>query len=80
MHTPQENTKNTKQLYGSFFVLSVFFCGFLAEVCDEVLAHLLELNAQRAEEEKLAGAAKPTTKGGGKRAGKVKGMEDMFEE
>jgi hypothetical protein len=47
------------------------------EVRDEVLARLLELNAQRALEEKLAGAAKP--KGGRKKKGGTEGMEDMFE-
>ncbi len=49
------------------------------EVRDEVLARLLELNARRAEEEKLAGATKPAKKGGGKRGKKPQGMQDMFE-
>jgi len=44
-------------------------------VRDEVLARLLELNAQRAREEKLAGLAK--TKGG-KKKGQAGGTEDMF--
>ena len=45
-------------------------------VRDEVLARLLELNAQRAREEKLAGLGK--TKGG-KKKGQAGGTEDMFE-
>jgi hypothetical protein len=53
---------------------------WLDEVRNEVLARLLELNARRAEEEKLAGAAKPAPKGGGKRRKKAEGMRDMFEE
>jgi hypothetical protein len=48
------------------------------EVRDEVLARLLELNARRAQEEKLAGATKTKAKGGGKRAKKGEGMDDMF--
>jgi N-6 DNA Methylase len=44
-------------------------------VRDEVLARLLELNAQRAREEKLAGLGK--TKGG-KKKGQAGGTEDMF--
>ncbi|MCX7790786.1 MAG: hypothetical protein N2378_09125, partial [Chloroflexaceae bacterium] len=43
-------------------------------VRDEVLARLLELNAQRAREEQLRGAA-----GGGKRRRAPGGMRDMFE-
>jgi hypothetical protein len=49
------------------------------EVRDEVLARLLELNARRAEAEKLAGAAKPAKQGGRKGRKKVEGMQDMFE-
>ncbi|NNJ12063.1 hypothetical protein EKD04_017170 [Chloroflexales bacterium ZM16-3] len=50
-------------------------------VRDEVLARLLELNAQRALEEKLAGATKPKTKGGkrGKKGKPEIGTRDMFE-
>ena len=46
------------------------------DVRDEVLARLLELNAQRAREEQLAGVAKAK---GGKKPGRAGGMEDMFE-
>jgi len=49
------------------------------EVRDEVLARLLELNAQRAREEQLAGATKAKAKGGGKRRKQPEGMDDMFE-
>ena len=48
-------------------------------VRDDVLARLLELNAQRAREEQLAGATKAKAKGGGKRRKQPEGMEDMFE-
>lgn len=44
-------------------------------VRDDVLARLLELNAQRAGEEKLRGAVKS----GGKRGKAAAGMKDMFE-
>ncbi len=47
-------------------------------VRDEVLARLLELNAQRAREEKLMGQVKPG--GGGRRGRPADGMRDMFEE
>jgi hypothetical protein len=42
------------------------------DVCDEVLARLLELNADRAKEEVRSGAAAPSKKRGRKTAGKRK--------
>jgi hypothetical protein len=51
------------------------------EVRDEVLARLLELNAKRAKEEELSGAAaakKAAKKATPKRAPKKPGMEDLF--
>ncbi|NWF81130.1 MAG: hypothetical protein HXY37_13975, partial [Chloroflexi bacterium] len=47
-------------------------------VRDEVLARLLELNARRAQAEKLMGQVK--TEGSGKGRKKPAGMRDMFEE
>ncbi len=47
------------------------------EVRDEVLARLLELNAERARQEQLMGQGK--TKGWGKRRKAQLGMQDMFE-
>jgi hypothetical protein len=51
------------------------------EVRDEVLARLLELNAKRAKEEELSGAAtakKAVKRAPPKRAPKKPGMEDLF--
>jgi hypothetical protein len=50
------------------------------EFRDEVLARLLELNRQRAEEERLSGAAAQARTKAPKRAGrkKVEGQKEMF--
>ena len=49
------------------------------EVRDEVLARLLALNAQRAEEERLAGAAEPQTATPKRKRGKVSAPGGLFD-
>ena len=49
------------------------------DVRDEVLARLLALNAQRAEEERLAGAAQPSTATPKRRRGKAAAPGGLFD-
>ena len=54
-------------------------CRWPDEVRDEVLARLLALNAQRAEEECLAGAAQPLTATPKRKRGKVAAPGGLFD-
>ena len=49
------------------------------EVRDEVLARLLKLNAERAEEERLAGAAEPQTATPKRKRGKASAPGGLFD-
>ena len=54
-------------------------CRWPDDVRDEVLARLLALNAQRAEEERLAGAAQPSTATPKRRRGKAAAPGGLFD-